>query len=136
MKTITFPRVLSFGFALFLAACASITPHYSRPVDFVEPMNNLTLAVDAELRNPFRTNIISGCQLLQAAMDQKPELRKAFQTATLMITNRNRNAVVLLLNPKNRGLAWIEGATWSSELTRSHYLSNPPSPAQFSIPLP
>jgi hypothetical protein len=136
MKTRQSSSLLSLALVLLLAACAGITPRYSQPADFVEPMNKLSLAVDAELHNPFRTNAVSGCQLLEAAMAEKPELRTAFQTATLMITNRNRNAVVLLLNPKHSNIAWIECATWSSALTRLHYLSNPPSPAWFTIDLP
>jgi len=130
------PRALVLALALLLSACASIAPRYSRPLDFREPMDKLTSAVDAEIHNPFRTNELRGAELLSAAMAEKPELRQAFQRAPVLITNQNGNAVLLLMDPRHTNTAWIESATWSHELTRLHYLSNPPSPARFTIVLP
>ena len=100
------------------------------------PMDKLASAVDAELHNPFATNHPSGDQLLAAAMNDKPELQKAFQHASLLITNQDGHAVLMLLSPTNRSVAWLEFATWSRPLARFHFLSNPPSPAQFSIRFP
>lgn len=121
---------------IFLAACASIKPRYARPTDFIAPMDKLTSSVDAELHNPFSTNRLSGAQLLTASMDQKPELQKAFQHASLLITNQNGNALLMLLSPTNHEVAWLEYATWSRQLAQFHFLSNPPSPARFTISFP
>lgn len=121
---------------IFLAACASIKPRYVRPTDFIAPMDKLTSAVDAELHNPFSTNRLSGARLLTASMDQKPELQKAFQHASLLITNQNGNALLMLLSPTNHEVAWLEYATWSRQLAQFHFLSNPPSPARFTISFP
>jgi hypothetical protein len=126
---------LAFGL-LFLAACASIEPRYTRPTDFIAPMDKLTSAVDAELHNPFAGRPPSGNALLVAAMDHKPELQQAFRGESLLITNQDGNAVLMLLSPTNRGIAWLEFATWSRHLTKFHFLSNPPSPARLTIPLP
>ena len=120
-----------------LAACASIKPRYARPTDFIAPMDKLTSAVDAELHNPFSTNRLSGAQLLTAAVDQKPELQKAFQHASLLITNQNGNALLMLLQPRlNHEVAWLEYATWSRQVLQFHFLDNSPSPARFTISFP
>jgi len=137
MKT---PRALlasSFSLGiLILAACATLTPHYAQPMDFIEPMDKLASAVDATLHDPFSTNVLSGQQLLVAAMAPKPDLQEAFKFQSLLITNRGDKAVLLLLNPKDHAFAWLEYATWSNHLARFHFQSNPPSPAQFTISLP
>jgi hypothetical protein len=126
---------LSFGL-LFLAACATTKPRYALPTDYIAPMDKLTSAVYAELHNPFSSKTPSGDRLLAAAMNQKPELQKAFEHASLIITNQDGNAVLMLLSPTNRNVAWLEYATWSNQLARYHFRSNPPSPARFTILLP
>ena len=119
-----------------LTACASLKPHYASPVEFIAPMDKLASAVDAELHNPFTSEPPSGAQLLAAAMSQKPELQAAFRKVTVQITNYESQAVILLVSPTNRNVAWLEFATWSRPLAQYHYLSNHPSPARFSIPFP
>jgi hypothetical protein len=137
MKALRTPLFLSLAFCLLLvAACASTKPRYVSPIDFIAPMDKLTSAVDAELHNPFSTNLLSGDRLLTAAMNEKPELEKAFEHETLLVTNRDGNAVVMLLSPTNHNVAWLEFATWSNHFARYHFLSNPPSPARFTIRLP
>ena len=137
MKPIRSPLFLSLGFVLlFLAACATTKPRYASPTDYIAPMDKLTSAVYAELHNPFSTNSLSGDRLLAAAMNEKPELRKAFENELLLVTNRDGYAVLMLVSPTNRNVAWLEFATWSGQFPRYHFLSNPPSPARFTIPLP
>ena len=126
---------LGLGF-LFLGACATTSPRYTQPMDFIEPMDKLASAVDATLHNPYSTNSFSGEQLLVAAMAPKPELQNAFRYQSLLITNQGDKAVLLLLNPGNHSISWLEYATWSHQLAKFHFLSNPPSPAQFTITLP
>jgi hypothetical protein len=136
MKSLRTVLLLSLGLALFLGACATTKPHYSQPQDFIAPMDKLASAVNATLHNPFSTNTLSGQQLLVAAMAPKPELQQAFRNQTLLVTNHGNKAILLLLNAKDPGIAWLEYASWSNHLARFHFLSNPPSPAQFTIPLP
>jgi hypothetical protein len=137
MKTPRTPLLLSLGFGLlFLVACATTKPRYALPTDYIMPMDKLTSAVYAELHNPFSSNTPSGDRLLAAAMNQKPELQKAFEHASILITNQDGNAVLMLLSPTNRNVAWLEYATWSRQITRYHFLSNPPSPSKFTILLP
>jgi hypothetical protein len=137
MKTPRTPLLLSLGFGLiFLAACATTKPRYALPTDYIMPMDKLTSAVYAELHNPYSSNHPSGDQLLVAAMNQNPKLQQAFKHASLLITNQDGNAVLMLLSPTNRNVAWLEFATWSRQLARYHFLSNPPSPAKFTILLP
>ena len=137
MKTPRTPLLLSLALGLlFLAACATTKPRYALPTDYIMPMDKLTSAVYAELHNPFSSNTPYGDQLLVVAMDQKPELQKAFEHASLLITNQDGNAVLMLLSPTNRNIAWLEFATWSRSVARYHFLSNPPSPATFTIHLP
>ena len=100
------------------------------------PMDKLTSAVDAELHNPYSSEPLSGDRLLAAAMNQKPELQKAFEHASLLVTNQNGNAVLMLVSPTNHNVAWLEFATWSRSVAQFHFLSNPPSPARFTILLP
>jgi len=99
-------------------------------------MDKLTSAVYAELHNPFSTNSLSGDQLLISAMKGKPELQTAFEHTSLIITNQDGDAVLMLLSPTNHNVAWLEFATWSRSLAKYHFLSNPPSPARFTIHLP
>lgn len=99
-------------------------------------MDKLTSAVYAELHNPYSSEILSGDRLLAAAMNHKPELQQAFEHAVLLVTNQNRNAVLVLVSPVNHNIAWLEFATWSRSAAKFHYLSNPPSPATFSIRWP
>ena len=40
------------------------------------------------------------------------------------------------LSPTNHDVAWFAFATWSRHLAQYHYLSNPPSPAHFTISFP
>jgi hypothetical protein len=40
------------------------------------------------------------------------------------------------LSSANPGVAWLEFATWSRQLARYHFQSNPPSPARFTISFP
>lgn len=127
---------LSLGLVLFLGACATTKPHYSRPEDFIAPMDKLASAVNATLHDPYRTNSISGRQLLLAAMAPKPELQQDFRNQSLLITNHDHKAILLLLNPKEPSIAWLEYASWSNHLAKFHFLSNPPSPAQFTIRFP
>jgi hypothetical protein len=127
---------LSLGLALFLGACATTKPHYTQPQDFIAPMDKLASAVNATLHDPYRTNSLSGEQLLLAAMAPKPELQQAFRNQSLLITNRDHKAILLLLSPKDPSTTWLEYASWSNHLARFHYLSNPPSPAQFTISFP
>jgi hypothetical protein len=127
--------MVCFGL-VFLAACASLKPHYAQPMDFIAPMDKLSSAVAAELHNPFSHDHLSGDQLLAAAMTNKPELQKAFRHEVLLITNQDSRAVIMLLSPTNHDVAWLEFATWSRHLAQYHYLSNPPSPARFTINLP
>ncbi len=137
MATLRTPRLLSLGLGLlFLVACATTKPRYARPKDFIAPMDKLTSAVDAELQNPFSPSHLSGDQLLAAAMGHKPELQKAFKQASLLITNQNGNALLMLLSPTNHSVAWLEYATWSRHLAKYHFLSNPITPAQFTISFP
>ena len=137
MKTPRTALLLSLALGLlFLAACATTKPRYTLPTDYIMPMDKLTSAVDAELHNPYSANHPSGYQLLGAAMNQKPELQKAFEHASLLITNQDGNAVLMLLSPTNRNVAWLEFATWSRSVAQFHFLSNPPSPARFTILLP
>jgi hypothetical protein len=137
MKTPRTPLLLSLALGLlFLTACATTKPRYALPTDYIMPMDKLTSAVYAELHNPFSSKPLSGDRLLVAAMNQKPELQKAFEHVSLLITNQDGNAVLMLLSPTNRNVAWLEYATWSRQLARYHFLSNPPSPARFSILLP
>lgn len=126
--------LLSFGL-LLVGACATTKPHYSQSQDFIAPMDKLASAVNATLHDPYSTNTLSGQQLLVAAMAPKPELKDAFRNQSLLITNHNDKAILLLLNPNDPSIAWLEYASWSNHLPRFHYLSNPPSPAQFTIPL-
>jgi hypothetical protein len=136
MKALRTLFPLSLGLAFFLAACATTKPHYSQPQDFMMPMEKLASAVNATLHNPYATNSLLGEQLLVAAMAPKPELKCAFRNQTLLITNYNDKAIVLLLSPKDPSIAWLEYASWSNHLARFHFLSNPPSPAQFTISFP
>jgi hypothetical protein len=137
VKTLQTPLLLSLGFGLiFLTACATTEPRYALPTDYIEPMDNLTSAIYAELHNPYSSSSPSGARLLAAAMNQKPELQKAFEHASLLITNQDGNAVLMLVSPTNHNVAWLEFATWSRQLARYHFLSNPPSPAKFTILLP
>jgi hypothetical protein len=137
MKTPRTPLLLSLALGLlFLAACATTKPRYTLPTDYIMPMDKLTSAVYAELHNPYSSNHPSGDQLLVAAMNQNPKLQQAFEHASLLITNQDGNAVLMLLSPTNRNVAWLEFATWSRQLARYHYRSNPPSPAKFTILLP
>jgi hypothetical protein len=137
MKTLRTPLLLSLALGLlFLAACATTRSRYALPTDYIAPMDKLSSAVYAELHNPFSAKPLSGDQLLVAAMNQKPELQKAFKHASLLITNQDGNAVLMLLSPTNHNVAWLEYATWSRQLARYHFLSNPPSPAKFTILLP
>lgn len=137
MKPSRTPLFFSLGLVfLFLGACATTSPRYTKPNDFIEPMDKLASAVDATLHNPYSTNSLSGQQLLIAAMAPKPELQDAFNHQSILITNLNDKAVLLLLSPKDHGVAWLEFATWSHQLAKFHYLSNPPSPAQFTIRFP
>jgi hypothetical protein len=137
MKTPRTSLLLSLALCLlFLAACATTKPRYAQPTDYIMPMDKLTSAVYAELHNPFSSKPLSGDQLLVAAMNQKPELQKAFEHASILITNQDGNAILMLLSPTNRNVAWLEYATWSRQLARFHFLSNPPSPAKFTILLP
>ena len=137
VKTPQTPLLLSLGFGLiFLAACATTKPRYAEPTDFIAPMDKLTSAVDAELHNPYSSEPLSGDRLLAAAMNQKPELQKAFEHASLLVTNQNGNAVLMLVSPTNHNVAWLEYATWSRSVAQFHFLSNPPSPARFTILLP
>jgi hypothetical protein len=130
-----FPLSLGLAF-LFVGACATTKPHYSQPQDFEGPMDKLASAVNATLHDPYATNYLSGERLLVAAMAPKPELQCAFRNQTLLITNQNDKAILLLLSPKDPSIAWLEYASWSNHLARFHYLSNPPSPAQFTISFP
>ena len=137
MKTPRTPLLLSLALGLlFLAACATTKPRYTLPTDYIMPMDKLTSAVDAELHNPYSSEPLSGDRLLAAAMNQKPELQKAFEHASLLITNQDGNAVLMLLSLTNRNVAWLEYATWSRSVAQFHFLSNPPSPARFTILLP
>jgi hypothetical protein len=137
MKILRTSLLLSLALGLlFFAACASTRSRYALPTDYIAPMDKLSSAVYAELHNPFSSNPLSGDQLLVAAMNQKPELQKAFEHASLLITNQDGNAILMLLSPTNRNVAWLEFATWSRKLARYHFLSNPPSPAKFTILLP
>ena len=137
VKTIRTPLLFSLGLGcLLLVACATTKPRYALPTDYIAPMDKLSSAVDAELHNPYSSEPLSGDRLLSAAMNNKPELQKAFEHASFLVTNQNRNAVLMLLSPTNRNVAWLEFATWSSQLARYHFLSNPPSPAKITIPLP
>jgi hypothetical protein len=130
-------RLLSGCFGLvILASCATTGLRVSQPPDFIEPLHKLTLAVKAELENPFSPMRPSGGELLTVAMQDKPELQRVFKGIPVLITNQSDHAVVLLLNPTKKNVAWLEFATWSRELDKFHYLSNPPSPAEFTIPLP
>ena len=131
------PLLLSLGLGLlFLAACATTKPQYAVPTDFIAPMDKLTSAVYAELHNPFSSEPLSGSRLLAAAMNQKPELQQAFHNVTLLITNQGANAVILMVSPTNSNVAWLEDATLTPHVYKFHYLSNPPSPARFTISLP
>jgi hypothetical protein len=130
-----FPLSLGLAF-LFVGACATTNPHYSQPQDFVGPMDKLASAVNATLHDPYATNSLSGEQLLVAAMAPKPELQSAFKHQSLLITNHDNKAILLLLSPKDHSIAWLEYASWSNHLARFHFLSNPPSPAQFTIRFP
>lgn len=121
---------------LFLAACATTQPRYVQPTDYIAPMDKLRSAVDAELHNPYATELPAGKQLWTAAIKDKPELREAFSHTTVIITNQNRYAVLLLVSPTNHNVAWYECATWPGAVVKSHYLSNPPTPAAFTIRFP
>ena len=99
-------------------------------------MDKFTSAIDAELHNPYSSEPLSGDRLLAAAMNQKPELQKAFEHASLLVTNQNGNAVLMLVSPTNHNVAWLEYATWSRSVAQFHFLSNPTSPARFTILLP
>ena len=137
MKRSRTPLFLSLGLGvLFLGACATTNPRYTQPKDFIEPMDKLASAVDATLHDPYSSNSLSGQQLLVAAMAPKPELQNAFKGQSLLITNQNDKAVLLLLSPKNHSVAWLEYATWSHQIAKYHFLSNPPSPAHFTINFP
>src|ERR1017187_8231316 len=119
MKTPRTSLLLSLALGLiFLAACATTKPRYALPTDYIMPMDKLTSAVYAELHNPFSSKPLSGDRLLVAAMNQKPELQKAFEHASLLITNQDGNAVLMLLSPTNHKVAWLEYATWSRQLAR------------------
>lgn len=137
MRNIRFPHLLSCGLCLLLlAACATTKPQYARPFDYIAPMEKLTSAVDAQLHNPYSTNLLSDGQLLAAAMRGKPELQQAFHNVTLLSTNNARNAIILMVSPTNDNVAWLEDATWTPQVDKFHFQSNPPSPAQFTIKLP
>jgi hypothetical protein len=137
VKTPRIPLLLSLGLGLlFLGACATTKPRYALPTDYIMPMDKLTSAVDAELHNPYSSEPLSGDRLLAAAMNNKPELQKAFEHASLLVTNQNGNAVLMLVSPTNHNVAWLEFATWSRSVARFHFLSNPPSPAKLTILLP
>ena len=106
MKTPRTSLLVSLALCLiFLAACATTKPRYALPTDYIMPMDKLTSAVYAELHNPFSSKPLSGDRLLVAAMNQKPELQKAFEHASLLITNQDGNAVLMLLSPTNRNVA-------------------------------
>jgi hypothetical protein len=136
MKSLRRTQLLWLSLGLgFLAACATTELRVTHPPDFIEPMRKLTSAVKAEMDNPFSSTRPSGDQLLTAAMRDKPELQRAFKDTLVLITNQNDRAVVLLLSLTNKNVAWLEFPTWSRELERFHFLSNPPSPAEFTIPL-
>jgi hypothetical protein len=40
------------------------------------------------------------------------------------------------VSPTNQSVAWLEYATWSHQVAKFHFLSNPPSPAEFTISFP
>jgi hypothetical protein len=123
------------GFCLlFLAACATTQPRYCRPGDFIPALEQLSSALRAELQNPFVSAPRTGDQLLAAALKEKPELQAAFRRVTLLITNQQTQAIVILVSPTNANVAWFEDASWTPAVDKFHYQSNPPSPAKFTIP--
>ncbi len=123
--------------ALLITACLSVFRPKANleAYELIPQLENLTSAVSAELENPFRTNQLNGDQLLAAVFDQKPALRQRLSGYRLALTNNAKNAIILL-SPKNQAIAWLEDATWSQNVDRFHFLSNPQPPLVFTISLP
>ena len=137
MKNPSWSHSLPVGFCLVLvAACATLKPKYANPDEYIAPMEKLSKAVDAELHDPYSTKRLADGELLAAAMSGKPELRQAFQNVKILITNREDCAIILLVSPKKKGVAWLEDATWTPQVDKLHFRSNPPSPAVFTLDFP
>ena len=133
---IQFLRVMAAVGCLTLMACQSCARRELNPETLVPPLLKLTAATEGVLRFGDTNALVSGPLLLAEAMKGKPELQEAFQRMRFEVRYDTRN-VVILVSPQRGHVAWLEDASWTPLFVdKAHYLSNPPSPAQFTLPLP
>jgi hypothetical protein len=106
----------------------------SEAYQLIPYLETFSSSLQAELRASPPPGDAGADRLVSDVFAKQPFLRARLSPYHLLVTN-NATSVVVLLGPTNKPIAWLEDASWTTYVDRFHFLSNPPSPMIFTVPL-